>query len=552
MLRLFSSKGLTLVSLVLWLASLSFTGLVLYAGQRELNGIEILATGWLGLLALNFAWLANPLFLLTAWRILIRKRSLGLAVICLLLAVDTVRFHSIRLDEGGGSSSVYGYGWGAVLWFVAICLVLASSGMLELERYKRSTASGGRGDLPIESVLARFFGFTLVVLVPVVAGILFFRDRSHANDAELSRLSGLVFKRGEVCSAPEPKIYSQLDHAGGAIEVLVENNVLTAYPFNGPNQLLDWGVPRVRYGNRDYYFEQLDGKKSIVSDAASGAPVARLLVNHDYLDGRSRIAAKFMALEGGRVLFDQTWLAETRSGERFCPEFSSFPDADSQPRKLLMAAFRRPETSPVQSAKAIPIEKTDIRRVKASILGSKEYADRPIPNARGGVNDPRPPGSLGWRNNRDCPKDVGWGGVLVKPDSVRLDAGWPFLIGEKSFYLGRREEYNALCQKDHVYLSATTAKDGKNFIHIEKRSLADFHMAWDVIVVIDQQITPHPKNNLKLGKVTESPEGVILNVIHEDKWTELEMTIPAIGSIDSGSSSPSERSSLAKTGQLER
>ncbi len=268
-----------MISLGLWLASLPFTGLVLYAGQRELRGIEILAMGWLGLLMLNFAWLANPIFLLILSRISARKKSVGMAAICILLAFDTVRLSRMLLNEGGGASSVYGYGWGAILWFAAMCLGLAAAGTLEMERESEVDASGVHGNASPNSIAARFVGLALGVLVITVTGVLFYWDRSHANQAELLRLNGLAFKRGEVCAAPEPKAQYQIDISNGVVEVIVENGALSAYPFNGPKQLLAWGLPRVRFDDRDYYLEQLDGNQSTVSDAPSAAPVAQLFVS---------------------------------------------------------------------------------------------------------------------------------------------------------------------------------------------------------------------------------------------------------------------------------
>ena len=526
-----TSKLLVRISLGLWLASLPFTGLVLYADQRELRGFEILAMGWLGLLTLNFAWLANPIFLLILSRISAQRKSVGMAAMGLLLAFDTVRLSRMLLNEGGGASSVYGYGWGAVLWFAAMCLGLAAAGTLEIERESEVDARGVHGNANSDSIAARFAGLALAILAIGVAGVLSYWDRSHANQAELLRLHGLAFKRGAVCAAPEPKAQYQVDISNGVVEVIVENGALSAYPFNGPKQLLAWGLPRVRFDDRDYYLEQLDGNLSTVSDAASATPVAQLFVSSGRVDDRSQITAKLVAVGLNLVVFSQTWQAETKSGDRFCPEFSSFPGADIQPRKLVMEAVGGGKITPKSLPSVAPAKASEISRVTASIVGIKESAGRPIPTGRGGWIDNRPEGSLGWRNNRDCPKDVGWSGASVKHVSARLDTGWPFRIGEKAYYLGSRDEYNALCQGQFVYLSTTSARDGKNFINIEKRSLADFRLAWRAIVVIDKQITPYPRNRLKLSHVAETDTGITLAVVNEDDWTEIDMTTPVVAAI---------------------
>lgn len=522
-----SAKNLCWISLALWLASLPLTGFVIYAGQKETKGIEILAIGWLGLLMLNFAWLANPVFLVTLWRISVRKKAIGLAIIGLLLALDTLRFTAMLLDEGGGHSDIYGYGWGAILWFMALCFALAAAGALEVERRAESKANNVEAGIHPASSITKVVGFAIVVLALAITGTLFYKDRTRANQAELLRLKGLAFKRLEVCAAPQPKAAAQIDVANGAVEVINANSSSTTYPFNGPEQLLKWGVPKVRFGNRDYYLGQLDGKTTTISDAASGAPFAQLFVTDSVVDGRSQITAKLVDVAKNQVLFNQSWLAETKSTIRFCPEFSSFPRADEQPRRILTEALRVGNASPVELSGITSKKPFEVIRVTAEIKSVKESKERPVPNGRGGFDDPRAAGSLGWQNNRNCPKNTGWGGAAVKQTSATVSTGWPFIIGEKMFYLGNRDEYNALCQDEAVYLSGATAENGKNFIRIEKRSLVDFQSAWIVTVVIDKQITPYPQNNLKLKGVSETNSDLTLTLINERDWTEVEMTIPA-------------------------
>jgi hypothetical protein len=64
-----NSQILAAIALGMWLCSLPLAGIVLYSNQREISGGQILAMGWLGILLINFAWIANPLFILTFFRI---------------------------------------------------------------------------------------------------------------------------------------------------------------------------------------------------------------------------------------------------------------------------------------------------------------------------------------------------------------------------------------------------------------------------------------------------------------------------------------------------
>jgi len=57
-----TARLLGIISLATWCCSLFLPGLSLYSENKPLFGFEILLTGWMSPLMLNFAWFANVFF----------------------------------------------------------------------------------------------------------------------------------------------------------------------------------------------------------------------------------------------------------------------------------------------------------------------------------------------------------------------------------------------------------------------------------------------------------------------------------------------------------
>jgi len=102
--------------------SLPLTGIVLYSRHEHLKGYDILLNGWAAALYhLNFAWFANVCFLYCARRVPLGwPLPVKSAVVAALLSLDTFGLSSVTMDEGGATTLVYAYGWGAFLWFLGI------------------------------------------------------------------------------------------------------------------------------------------------------------------------------------------------------------------------------------------------------------------------------------------------------------------------------------------------------------------------------------------------------------------------------------------------
>jgi hypothetical protein len=509
-----SARTLSIVALSLWVASLALTGLVLYAKQQRMTGAEILAMGWLSPLMGNFAWFANPLFLWAFIRLQTRKSAVALTVLAILLSLDTFRLSNYLLDEGGGSTSVYAYGWGVVLWFAALCVLAAAVGTRQIETRIES------GGLEGTDEWFRPIGFALCISMLMASGYLAIQDRRLANNVERERLSGLVFKRGPVCGATEPSVAQPLGRNLGPVEVRFSEGAYAgiSYPLNKPTHLLKWGIPVVRVAGRDYSYAPAGDGQILTSVPASDTAAAILVVASSVVEGRHQIGAKLVEQATERVVFDQVWRAEAK-GARYCPDYSTSPKEGEQPRKLITEALAvLSPPAEVQGQGARPPRPAE-NRVNAVIVSntdalglSEQSGPQPTKSAvpQSNVAGVRRP----WMGNRSCPGNVGWDG-WGSDSPVRLDTGWPFMVGDRAFYPGSRERYNALCAGDHAYLFFGVARDGKYYLTLEKRRLSDFHQVWSGLVVIQDQYLSTGDDVLKVDTVDEGADGLTIGLTKE-------------------------------------
>jgi len=309
----------SLLAAGLWCVSLALPGL--YSFGQQQSGLLILGIGWLAVLTGNLAWLANGFFVYSASRLIAGKRAVGSAFFASILSLDTFRLTETLAEKGeiGTTIPIYGYGWGAVLWIVAMFVLLAAAVFRESNVSKIGRAMG---TLPALA-LAAFFAFWSI------------NDRIEANASEKARLGGgVAFKRGEVCSAPDPAVSQPIHRFSGVLEIRAEGK---SYPFSQPKDLLGWGITVVRIGDVDYSISTDGG---MAARQAKGTPSAVLWVT-SAIGGYGGYRAKLTESASGRIVFDHTWLRESFDGKPgpFCPAYSPFPRVGEQPRKLLMEAL---------------------------------------------------------------------------------------------------------------------------------------------------------------------------------------------------------------------
>ncbi|WP_296223238.1 hypothetical protein [Ralstonia sp. UBA689] len=154
---------LWLLSIGFYVASLTQTALSTYS--FPMSGFFVLTLGWISAFdRVNFAWLANFAFVICLieipsrnpadWRFAARA-----SIAAVLLSLDTVRFTATMIDESGQLATIRGYGWGAALWIMALCLAMAAIG----SRY--SDAPEKDIDGTFDGALLRPIGLALFVVV---------------------------------------------------------------------------------------------------------------------------------------------------------------------------------------------------------------------------------------------------------------------------------------------------------------------------------------------------------------------------------------------------
>ena len=183
------SKVFACAALAVWLLSLV---LVVFATPSSpepnlIRGIEVLLTGWFATASFyTVAWCANPLFLLTMFRILgSRKASpVGFSVLSILIALDTFRFVKAHVPSAGYMPDVYAYGWGCFLWFAALLLAVIASGVRDIEL--------GNSEVRVKSLVRSPLVFVGTISLLLAATFVLYRivdDRNGASQSDLRYLS---------------------------------------------------------------------------------------------------------------------------------------------------------------------------------------------------------------------------------------------------------------------------------------------------------------------------------------------------------------------------
>lgn len=111
-------SGLLCFSIALFLPAL-------YTSSEDIVGFWILATGWMGLVVLQFAWFANPVTLLSL--LLAHKNpriALLLGGLALTLACCAFYFHEIPTGINYEKIYIREFGLGFYLWITSHALVL--------------------------------------------------------------------------------------------------------------------------------------------------------------------------------------------------------------------------------------------------------------------------------------------------------------------------------------------------------------------------------------------------------------------------------------------
>jgi hypothetical protein len=193
------------LSLLFYIASLLLSGYYTGPTQQDNYGFVLLLTGWLGAINAHFSWFANPLYF---WALKIRKTNPRGAVLRALLAfcvaLEFLLHRSILTDEGSGTATITGVGWGYLFWLLSfLTLCLSSLSGMALRTKREATAL-----LALMGLVITCFGYSYYFAKNNHSALVRERDRQFA--ALCTRAGEAFFAEP---SAPISGIY--FSEAGG-------------------------------------------------------------------------------------------------------------------------------------------------------------------------------------------------------------------------------------------------------------------------------------------------------------------------------------------------
>ncbi|MDU8502569.1 hypothetical protein RYB01_25760 [Pseudomonas syringae] len=470
-----STPVLCSLALACWTASLFLTALG-SSSDDTLSGLDLLAMGWFALFSINFAWLANVWFLLALMRLLNRRKSDGLALLALVCAFDTMRMTQYLQNEGGGHSQIYGYGWGAVLWGLAMPLLVTASGCLPGPSHVDATRA------PPQTTWLKPLGLVLCITWIIVVSVLVIGQNGSANTVEKTQLNRYAFKRTAVCGVEVAAVREPLADFSGPLALDFKTATSSGpQPFNDIETLLRWGIPSVRSDGKDFRLVNMGQEQMLTSSASSSEAAATLIIN----EGRTQMKATLTAPDG-REVFEQIW--NNGAGGEKCPEYSNAPTAQMQPRKLLTEAFG---TLPV----ATPKESWMNSSTHGTVVERKEFTNK----AAAGPNN-------------GCPADTGWFASQLPKATSQYYLSQPFQIAERLYYPDRSTGRRAFCAGSSVYFYGIHPVDRGLTVQLQRREVADFRLAWITYIKIDPVVLGSDASNLQIDNITERSEDITVSI----------------------------------------
>ncbi|MFP3925108.1 hypothetical protein [Pseudomonas sp. W5-36] len=463
-----SSQSLSHLAMLVWCVSL-FLPVFAKSPYKYESGGEVLLGGWMGIVVLQFAWFANPLFLFAYVRLQNGHGAITYAAIALAVSLET--FLNVPF------LGAYGYGWGMILWFVSLALLFAAAGAHELRGGLRPTLEN-HGWM-------RTFGIALAAGIAVAGIGLSAIDHSGANQAETARMANVAIKRGAVCRLEPVSVSPLVTPLAGAVEIkqMSAGSQAKSNELSVVRNLLSWGFPVLRMDGRDFFYIRSDRESLLSSVPARGAPGATLEV------GGTREEVQLRLFDNQhRPLLEQHWFLQNK-GEGYCPDYYPDPTPEQPPRAIISAALR--------------IVAPAVERRQAAI--QTRLAGEVVGRSQGSPSKPRP------IRNANCGQDTGWreserlSNVLT---SARAQGFW---IGEQAFYPSTQFYGKALCQGETIYLyDASLPSAGQAYLTLEKRRRAGLLLVGSTFISIKDAAIAG--DTLQLESVEESSQGLIIEV----------------------------------------
>ncbi len=362
--------------------------------------------------------------------------------------------------------------------------------MLIVAAGTRQKEECGHNGKSCNGLILRPIGFLLVAIIIFSSFYLYIYDREKANLSEQKQLAGLIFKRGKICSVPDPIAIGVIKKFNGTLEIITDNNLSSRYPFRQIKRMLEWGIPRIRIGKNDYILNEY---KEVFSIPTKDEPSAVLYVSEkrDAKGSATDIIIKLVEHPSQRIIFDEIWEKEpySVSVNIYCPNYRSFPTPEQQPRKILMDALGFNSNIPKTSLETPKITTSRNKYISAEIVSITKGGETHDMERRRLKYDFYKENKRLYhhlRFNQNCPPGTGWDGLSSLD---KLTMGWPFMINGKAYYPGKQEHYNSICSDDYVYLYYVATSSSNFHLIIRKRTLSDFQELWSYSISFPKSIS---------------------------------------------------------------
>ncbi len=504
-----SAERIAFLAFAIWLMSLLpfYPALIFYNGDK-LSGIHLLITGWLGpIYYLQVAWYANIFFIIGVLiQLYGKKPAVKTSILAVILASDSFRYKKILLDEGGGTGTIFGYGFGYIFWISAIFILFVSVGFAVLKSIDKI-----HPNCKIRKV--KFY----VTLFPLSFFFLFLWGSSlnlfingNNYEQELRRSSSVILKRQRVCGKEVLLTKSKFEiNRDSPLEIVNSGNV---WLFKNLQIILGWGIPKIRINNYDYTHFFSNDKYTLVANKKYGKAGALLKVykTHNRFTDKKNINIQLSSTDGKRIAFEQEWVSEIGDANYMCPEYSSLPNENEQPRKVIIDSliFNNPITK--------NREKYNCKKVPGVLIS--EFSENISVNR------------TSKKNNYNCPDNIGYLSAnekskLYKTNPLMLGLGRPYKINNKLYFL-KKHITHSVCTNNFTYLYKI-GRSGRNdedlHIMISKRPLNTFHEKWSISVkvnnlgnkIIDKNpiiLIAEEKKNLIFFDLFDGETGIIYRI----------------------------------------
>ena len=141
--------GLLAISVAMYVYSL-FLPALLFQHREALPGSHILAWGWWGMLLLEFAWFANPAYIVAILAYKRKNNRLSKQANIAAIVLGLTSFHAKEwwFNEGSGTPIV-GLGTGYYVWMLSFCILLVGCLVASAPNPPLNTDAPPNGGAPV-------------------------------------------------------------------------------------------------------------------------------------------------------------------------------------------------------------------------------------------------------------------------------------------------------------------------------------------------------------------------------------------------------------------